>query len=244
MKFNLWYALAAIIIAILLASTWYLYGLNNTASINNSRLAEQKRLLEKELDNLSKQKQVLETEFADSKKEKESLISKINEYDGKIQDMTTASEAKVQQLTSEINRLRAELSKNEKELPKKDEEIAYLKKMILNSRTKIAGLNKKLNENPQPNGARGSVNLPQITVTPAAQKINAKVVEVNTEYGFIVIDAGEKGGVKAGDTLFVSRDKELLGKVVVEKTRDTICVAKILYKSLTDAVRKGDEVSN
>lgn len=244
MRFNLWRALTAIIIIILLGATWYLYKLYHTSTITNARLTEQKKTLETEFDNLSKQKQSLEANLTEIKKERESLIGKINEYDTKIQEMTAANEAKVQQMTSEIDKLRESLSQAEKELPKKEDEISYLKKLIKNNQVKITELNEKLGKTKAAE-AKTSVSLQPITVTPEAPKISAKVIEVNAEYGFIVIDAGSKRGIKAGDTLFVSRNgKELLGKVVVEKVRDSICVAKILYKSLGDAAKKGDTVTN
>ena len=56
-------------------------------------------------------------------------------------------------------------------------------------------------------------------------------------------DAGSDSGVRVGDSLFVFRGGKLLGRLVVEKVSEDACVAKGYYKSVRDAVRKGDKVT-
>lgn len=243
-KLTIWHILTAIIILALLAATWYLFALNKTVRTGNLQLTEQKRYIERELAELYKEKKALETEFAGMKKEKETLISKVNGYEAKIEEMISENEASMKSQETEMSKLKALLAQKEKELPIKDAEISSLKESLKPSNDKIKELTKKLNKISKKFIKDGAVSLQPITVTGGPSKISGKVLEINHTYGFIVADVGAKAGVEKGETLFVLRDNELLGKVIVEKTDYELCVAKILYKSLADEVKKGDSVCN
>ncbi len=242
MKFNIWNSLAIIIILLLMATSLYLYGLNVATHVQISRLTGQKKTMEKELDAAYKEKDALGADMDSIKKEKEALVGKISDYEARIQEMKAGHEAKTKDMEAELDRLRISL----KGLPEKEAEINSLKAALQEDKNKIGRLNKKLMKmmhgTPMPDSK--SVSLQPITVTQESKKLSAKVLEVNGEYGFIVVNAGSKDGVKTGDTLFVSKNKDLLGKVVVEKVSDSVCIAKMLYKEVSDNVRKGDQVSN
>ena len=244
MKPTVWHVLTAIVISIVLAAVGYLSISNRTLKTSNVHLAEQKRSIEKELEELYKQKQALEIEFAAAKKEKESLVNKINDYEAKIGEIKSKSEARMRDQEAELNKIKALLAQKEKELPAKDAEINLLKEALKPGNEKIEQLTRKLNKASKKLIKNGAVSLQPITVTAEPKKISGKVLEINRDYGFLVVDVGTKAGVEKGDTLFVLRDNELLGKIIVEKTSYEICAAKILYKSLADAVQKGDSVCN
>lgn len=243
-KLTIWRILAAMAILALLAVTWYMFMLNKNISANNVRLTEQKRYIERELEELYKQKKALEIEFDNAKKEKEDLIDKIGDYETMVERMKSESESRARGQEAELNRIKALLAQREKDLPAKDAEINSLREALRPSREKIEELTKKLNKASRKIMTNGGISLQPITVTAGKGKINGKVLEVNHGYGFLVVDVGTRAGVEKGDTLFVLRDNKLLGKIVVERTGYDVCVAKILYKALADAVKKGDLVCN
>jgi predicted RNase H-like nuclease (RuvC/YqgF family) len=232
------------VILALLAVAWYLFALNKTTNTSNRQLTEQKRYVERELEELYKEKKALDAEFAGMKQEKESLISKVSDYEAKIEEIVSRNETRMRDQEIEMSRLRALLSQKEKELSIKDAEINSLREALRPTNDKIKELTGKLNKVSKKLIKGGAVSLQPITVTAAPSKVSGKVLEINHDYGFLVADIGAKAGIDKGDTLFVLRDNKLLGKVVVEKTDYELCVAKMLYKSLADEVKKGDLVCN
>ncbi|MCU0666780.1 MAG: hypothetical protein MUF05_06790 [Candidatus Omnitrophica bacterium] len=68
------------------------------------------------------------------------------------------------------------------------------------------------------------------------------IAVVNREYDFVVLNIGEKDGVKAGDTFQVSRNNKLLGEVNVEKVHDSMSAAGFASAGLKEVVQEGDKV--
>jgi hypothetical protein len=71
----------------------------------------------------------------------------------------------------------------------------------------------------------------------------ARVERVDVVYGFIVVNAGTRDGLKNGTVLNVIRDKRLIGRAVVEKARDKTSAAILLPEWTTEKVEAGDFVS-
>ena len=80
-------------------------------------------------------------------------------------------------------------------------------------------------------------------VTPEAPRQFAQILNVNTGYNFVVLDAGVVDGVKPDSILSVLRDGRRIGKVMVTKARDKISAAVILPEWRTKvSVAVGDPV--
>ncbi len=100
--------------------------------------------------------------------------------------------------------------------------------------------------------ARESVELPAIVVrsTSAAQgesSITAdssvssgKILAVNLDNNFVIIDLGVSSGVKHGDTFSVYREGKTIGSIVVIQTRDNISACDI--KTTSTPLKIGDIV--
>jgi len=99
---------------------------------------------------------------------------------------------------------------------------------------------------------KGSVELPAIVVhslppTPAAEKEKiespvylGKVLAVNLDSNFVVIDLGVSAGVKTGDAFDVYREGKSIGSIEVIQARDNISACDIKRKSAT--IRIGDSI--
>ncbi|MFA5092522.1 MAG: hypothetical protein WC543_01060 [Candidatus Omnitrophota bacterium] len=92
-----------------------------------------------------------------------------------------------------------------------------------------------------------SVELPAIVVksSPGAQKATVqeflgKVLAVNTDNNFVVIDLGSAAGVKAGDMFNVFRAGKSIGTISVIQTRDNISACDI--KRMSTALKIGDNI--
>jgi len=234
MKMNMRSAIAVAVIIFLLISLAYLFRAINTANSNYAAVLNRKKTLETEVDKANALISSLEAEAADSISQRDELAAKITELQEKLNSMESGHRNQIELLNAQIKDLNTVLANMEKEIPVKDAEINTLRTKIKKGEKKILGLM----------GKNIPVSLQPITVNPDVRRLDAKVLEVNQSYGFIVLDAGAAEGVRAGQILFVFRKGNLLGKVIVEKVDMSVSVAKILYKSLADEVRKGDMISN
>lgn len=83
-------------------------------------------------------------------------------------------------------------------------------------------------------------------VTPQAGSNLIRVLYVNPNWHYLLIDAGSKRGVTNGATGTLRRGDEIIGRVVVTDTKENQAVAELDLDSLTQRgvyPRKDDEVS-
>ncbi|MCG2711184.1 MAG: hypothetical protein L6416_02500 [Candidatus Omnitrophica bacterium] len=73
-------------------------------------------------------------------------------------------------------------------------------------------------------------------------RIEGQVLVVNKEFAFVVINIGEKDGIKSAEVLDVYRGRELMGKVQVERIYDTMSSAIIIPKETKKEIKEGDSV--
>lgn len=85
---------------------------------------------------------------------------------------------------------------------------------------------------------------PRMSYTPLPQpaKLEGQVLVVNKEFAFVVVNIGEKDGIKNSDILTVFRGTELIGKVQVERIYDTMSSAVILSDVIIKDIQEGDIV--
>lgn len=76
-------------------------------------------------------------------------------------------------------------------------------------------------------GLRKGVSLKRIVVRPS-KELEGKVLVVNNEFHFVVIDLGRKDGVSVGNEFVIYQGSEVIGKVQVEKVYDAMSTASIL----------------
>ncbi|MDD4909913.1 MAG: hypothetical protein PHR44_04450 [Candidatus Omnitrophica bacterium] len=69
---------------------------------------------------------------------------------------------------------------------------------------------------------------------------SGKVLVVNREYNFVVIDLGVEDGIKAGEVLSLYRDNRLLGDIKIEKVHESMSAANMLSEGMKDRVKEGD----
>ncbi|MCM8797268.1 MAG: hypothetical protein NC923_05270 [Candidatus Omnitrophica bacterium] len=77
---------------------------------------------------------------------------------------------------------------------------------------------------------------------PVSGDIEGKVLVVNKEYDFVVINIGAQDGLRLGDQFSVFHDNEYVGDIKVEKLQDNMAAAGFLSPDLKSAVNEGDRV--
>lgn len=69
-----------------------------------------------------------------------------------------------------------------------------------------------------------------------------QVLTVNKKFNFVVVNLGQRDGVKIGDELAIYRDENVIGRVQVEKLYDNFSAATILEEASNDEIQTSDVV--
>jgi len=85
------------------------------------------------------------------------------------------------------------------------------------------------------------VNLDTIVITPESVK-EGKVLNVDSETEFLIIDLGTRNGMKQGEVMSVYRGKSYLGDVKVSRVQDEMSAADFIPPFSSRKVRKNDQV--
>jgi len=81
---------------------------------------------------------------------------------------------------------------------------------------------------------------PQPPALPQPKGLEAKVMVVNREYNFVVINLGVKDGIKIGDQFLIYHQDKLVGEVKVEKVHESMAAAGFSAE-LKDAISENDK---
>ncbi len=130
------------------------------------------------------------------------------------------------------------------------DEQATWKDQIKESRAEIEALEKQLEDAKQqlqqfsvPLTGTGDAAVAAASKTAvAAAAPGAKVVTVNRNFSFVVLNLGAQDEVKAGDTFNVRRGETSIGQVQIEKVYDRFSAATILKESDKQSIQEGDSV--
>lgn len=220
---------------------------NMNLGMTISGLREEKSLLHEKLEDSSKVSQMLSMDLS---KEKGKIDADKEEFEkSKIENKVLKTRVaelekavdKFDGLTAEKDDMILKISKLEREVQYKEEEI---------DRLKVA-----MSETREPRGrelraeayhAPSQVDLPPIVLkredssgntsritTASLERISSpsslegRIVTVNREHGFVVIDIGKEDGVNIGYSFNVYREDILIGLVEVIQVRDRIAAADI-----------------
>ena len=152
--------------------------------------------------------------------------------------------------------LEAKLSKSELDLKNLQSKLNELEGVRTKLETKIKDLEAATNEvkldkivvtNTEGDASSNTTEPAKPTEASQAKskdsgKLEGKVLVVNKNYDFIVINMGQNNGVVAGDTFSIYQADKLLGTATVEEVRPTICVANLAKPEIKDQIKEGDKV--
>ncbi len=87
-----------------------------------------------------------------------------------------------------------------------------------------------------------SINRGVISAAPNAPMGDGKVLVVNREFKFVVVNLGERDGVRAGQFLELSRSGRPVARVQVERVYDNMAAANMLPEAMKMEIKEGDQV--
>lgn len=74
-----------------------------------------------------------------------------------------------------------------------------------------------------------------------ASYLEGKILVVNKDYNFVVINLGSKDGVNAGDAFALYHNNKYIGDIKVEKIHESMSAADFTSASIKDVVSEGDK---
>jgi chromosome segregation ATPase len=232
--------------------------------INNESLQRAKGLLEIDINNLRNEKKDLSRQLDYNQKLLDSMSQEVvrerNDKTGIGDSFKTAkaeNEALVRQLKSLVSR-KMFLDKKVQDLQEGrstlEKRLSEMEAMIADKGSKVDALKNELDtiksgKREASDRERESVELPAIVVrsVSSAEKSKAqtpessgKILAVNLDNNFVVIDLGSSSGVYLGNIFNVYRDAKLIGSISVIQTRANISACDI--KKMSAPFKIGDNI--
>jgi len=213
------------------------------------KMTKTKESLQKERDELAKTKEVLETQLND-------ITTQAKALSDQFAQEKRAREA----LNTEMGQVRKDLSARNEELGKVQKEKLTLTEGLAKAKQSYQALSNELTTLRQAKEAlerrvKEMLSLQaqeaeKIIVKPSAfqpasetaRSLEGKVLVVNRDFNFVVVNLGSKDGVKVGDQFSLWHEGKAVAKAQVEKIYDAMAAATLLTEELKGQVKEGDQV--
>lgn len=217
------------------------------------------KTLQEELDDVQTKYRIAETELQRFKK-------KISEFEVKLQESQTQIDTLTRDLQQERTAREEALSQAEQlriNLEQQKELKSDLEKKLIQAQKDIEKTQAQLKEL----GAKkaeleteikdleaqsqrvelGKIVVGAETLMPAPESVKSprtkgKILVINKDYNFVVIDLGSQDGVEIGNLFSVYHNDVYLGEVKVEKVHDSMAAAGFVSAQVKDKVNEGDKV--
>lgn len=203
-----------------------------------SELKKIKETLELKLDRLNNEKSILSSRQEELEKEIELLKARLR----REKENKEAISQKLKTRSQELDGIRAELEKETREnkdlfnnLEKLQRDYDRLQLQFKESQSANRKLKEKINAFAL-ESVRRKKEMAKIEET-----TSGKVLLVNEEFNFIVVNLGRRDGLKIGDELLVFRDNRNVGETFVEKIYDVISIATF-SSPLKENIKTGDKI--
>ncbi|MBT4819230.1 MAG: hypothetical protein HON70_26210, partial [Lentisphaerae bacterium] len=153
--------------------------------------------------------------------------SLLNDFEGLNQQLVQFEQAR-----NRITSLKVQIEELEEEQEAHKEEIADLNRKVEDLKRLVAGKRIKA---PPP----GTPGAKPVDIDP---DIEGKIVQVNDEWNFVVLNLGREKGVDEEMEMLVARADDLVARLQISKVLRKICIAEILPEVQTASVKVGDRV--
>jgi len=219
--------------------------------------AESKKIvsLKKEIAVITEERMASLRKIEKIKKQKKELTSNLQDYSAKIRD----NEAEISNIKEERENISTQLQEKKDVLSNLQRRLAGIKieesalkdglnKAKADRKTALQAQESMQKEKAMLEDKIGSyleasrgVELRKIVVK-MADTVNGKVIDVNAEYNFTIIDLGSIDNVKNGDLLGIYRDATLIARAVIENVYEDMSSVIIFDEWRSAEIFYGDNV--
>lgn len=257
--------IALMLIFLFAAGTgFYLYQKEHTKNIELEEKIEELNIKQKitEAKFLEAQKIISSLEI--KIKESETQISELSDEINKEKASKAEALSNLEQIKQEIEEqrtlkldLESKLSQAQNEVKSMQSKLVVLDSNKKDLELKIKDLEDKstgvelgkIVVNPEPvkaDNVKGKKKAAAVKVAneavSAEKSLEGKVLVVNKEYNFVVINLGSRDGVGLGQVFSIYQGKNLIGDVKVEKLHDSMAAAGFILDDTKNKVKEGDSV--
>ena len=215
-----------------------------------TQITAAKEALEKERDELTQAKQTLEQQLADTNRQAQLVADQLAQEKRSREALT----AELAQMRGETDQFKRDLDAQRREKQTLTEEFAKAKQSyqaLSNELTTLRQAKEALEKRVKEMLAARAKEAEQIVVRPngqpapaqpAAKNLEGKVLVVNREFNFVVLNLGSKDGLKAGSRFNVLKGDKKIGTVEVERLYENMSAANVLEEEKKGQVKEGDTV--
>lgn len=228
-------------------------------------------VLQGELGDIKTKQRITETKLEESKKIISKLESNLRETKAQIDTLTSNLEQEKtakEEALAQTKQLKLELEQQEKlrliledKLTQAQGDAKRIEAQLKESESKKTELETKIKDLEAK--SKSAVELGKIVVVPEATlptemtpgsnsekqekkavspRLEGKVLVVNEDYKFAVINLGTKDGVDIGDMFSVYHNNKYIGDVKVEKVHDSMSAAGFVSSETKGKINEGDKV--
>ena len=227
------------------------HSLRVTAEQQVTLLKKEKETLEKEVEDLTKDKTALETQTTDLTKQAKAVAEQLAQEKRAREALTT----ELAQVRKDSSQLKTQLDQERDDKDAITEDLAKAKQSyqaLSNELTTLRQAKEALEKRVKEMLAQRAKEAEQIVVTGAPSTLAApagskswegKILVVNREFNFVVINLGSKDGVKKGTRFTVVRGNKPVMPLEVDKVYDNMSSANMLEEPKKGSeVKEGDAV--
>lgn len=262
-KFSAIIPIALILISLSLAGAgFYLYqkehAANAALTAELSDLKEREKILKAKLDESGKTINSLETKVQDALTQLSALNTRLEEE----KSASAAKDAELAQLNAEAQKQKDAAAALSKKFQEAQESAKIIQSQLKDLESQKAQLEAKIKDmevkakqaaqSAQPAKAEG-VELGKIVVNPEAAiekekakapaaALEGKVLVVNKDYNFAVINVGNKDEAEVGDIFSVYSGSKNIGMIKVDRVHDSMSAASFISSEIKDKIKEGDKV--
>ena len=204
------------------------------------------RSLETELDERIKRIEKLSLDLEKEKALKESALAQLEDAHSEIESLKQSLSVEKQEkeiFKNELASVKEELAKKSEHLKETSEELEEVRANLEEYKQAKRTFEGRVKDLIGEVSEEGTSGVPGIdTARIVVRSIEGKVLVVNSEYNFVMIDLGAKDGIRIGEDLIACRGDKFLGKVRIEKIYPQGSAASILPRWKKGDIQEGDSV--
>ncbi|MDD5197054.1 MAG: hypothetical protein PHV92_05500 [Candidatus Omnitrophica bacterium] len=188
---------------------------------------------------------VLTSQLQEEKTAKEEALARINQMQDDLEQQKKLRldlEKKLNIAQNDMRSIKGELKKIDSERVKLESKLKDLGSNSDVELGKIVVSPESGQASPQDEKAAKTAQPQSAGVPGTAQTLEGKVLVLNKEYNFVVIDLGSKDGLASGELFSVYRGDTYLGDVKIEKVQDIMSAAGFVSGDVKNKVKEGDRV--
>lgn len=217
-----------------------------------ARLDESKKLIadmQVKLQDAQTQIEALNSDVQKEKDAKQEALTQIDQLKSDLEnqkEIRVTLEKKIAQAQDEANKTKLQVKELEAQKNDLEQKLKSIEDKAKEEQAKSTGVELgKIVVGPETNAQVVAVQTGKIAPVekkPVAGELSGKILVINKDYNFAVINLGSNDGVKLGDVFSTYHKDKFIGDVKVEKVHDSMSAAGFLSADAKNKFSEGDIV--